>query len=153
MKPDKTMLFFIISGAVVLFDQIAKMLVRHLLTEGRSVKVIGNLVYFTYVRNKGAAFGIFQGARWILALISFAMAIFMLFELKFFVDNNLLLVGSALLFGGIIGNLIDRVFMGYVTDFIDLRVWPVFNIADTCIDIGLLIILVYFVFYGKDSHG
>jgi signal peptidase II len=150
-KTNKILLFFAISTAVILTDQTVKFIVRHKLTEGVSVKAIGNVVYFTYVKNRGAAFGMFQGGRWILAAISLAVAIFMLFELKFFLINKPILVGGALLFGGIIGNLLDRVFLGFVTDFIDFRFWPVFNIADSCIDIGLLIIVIYLLFYDKKN--
>ncbi len=150
-KTNRILLFFAISAMVIFADQTVKFIVRHKLTEGVSVKAIGNFVYFTYVKNRGAAFGIFQGGRWILATISLAVAVFMLFELKFFINDKLLLIGGALLFGGIIGNLLDRVFLGFVTDFIDLRVWPVFNIADSCIDIGLFLIVIYLLFYDKKS--
>ncbi len=148
---NRTVLFFVISALVIFTDQAVKFLVRHKLTEGISVKAIGNFVYFTYVKNRGAAFGIFQGGRWILAVISLAVAVFMLFEVKFFIADKMLLIGGSLLFGGIIGNLLDRLFLGYVTDFIDLRFWPVFNIADSCIDVGLLLILIYLVFYDRKN--
>jgi len=143
-------LFFVISTAVVISDQVVKYLVRHMLTEGRSVNVISNFVSLTYVQNRGAAFGFFQNSRLFIIVVGVVAAVFILAELSFFCSNGIVSFGSALLFGGIIGNLIDRIFLGFVTDFIDFHFWPVFNIADACIDIGLAILIIYFLYHGED---
>lgn len=155
-KEDKEMdvrnlfLFFVLSAVVVVSDQVVKYFVRHTLTEGRSVNVISHFVSFTYVQNRGAAFGFFQNNRLFIIVVGILAAVFILAELKLFCANGVVSLGSALLFGGIVGNLIDRIFLGFVTDFIDFHFWPVFNIADACIDIGLVILIIYFIHHGED---
>ncbi len=147
---NRTFVFSLISSLIVLFDQYSKYIVRHKLIEGKSVKAIGNVVYFTYVKNRGAAFGIMQGGRWVFIVVGLAIAVLMFLNMKAITSSNLLLIGSSLLLGGIIGNLIDRLFLGFVTDFIDFRFFPVFNVADSAVDIGLFIIIIYFIFYEKN---
>ncbi len=149
---NKTFIFTFISLLVVLADQYTKYLVRHKLIEGRSVKLIGKVVYLTYLKNRGAAFSILQGGRWVFVVIAIAAAALIIANIRLVVSNGLLSVGTALLLGGIVGNLIDRFFLGFVTDFIDFRFWPVFNIADSAVDIGLLIIFIYFLFYGNGKN-
>ena len=155
-KEDKEMdvrnlfLFFVLSAVVVVSDQVVKYFVRHTLTEGRSVNVISHFVSFTYVQNRGAAFGFFQNNRLFIIVVGILAVVFILAELKLFCANGVVSLGSALLFGGIVGNLIDRIFLGFVTDFIDFHFWPVFNIADACIDIGLAILIIYFIYHGED---
>ena len=149
---NKTFIFTFISLLVVLADQYTKYLVRHKLIEGRSVKFIGKVVYLTYLKNRGAAFSILQGGRWIFVVIAIAAAALIIANIRLVVSDGLLSVGTALLLGGIVGNLIDRFFLGFVTDFIDFRFWPVFNIADSAVDIGLLIIFIYFLFYGNGKN-
>ncbi len=155
-KEDKEMdvrnlfLFFVLSAVVVVSDQVVKYFIRHTLTEGRSVNVISHFVSFTYVQNRGAAFGFFQNNRLFIIVVGILAAVFILAELKLFCANGVVSLGSALLFGGIVGNLIDRIFLGFVTDFIDFHFWPVFNIADACIDIGLVILIIYFIHHGED---
>ena len=93
--------------------------------------------------NYGAAFGLFQGKRWLLIFISFfVLGIFFSYYKKV---NKYGVYGMILLFSGIIGNLIDRLFFGYVRDFIDLGFWPVFNLADTYTSIGTIILIISFV--------
>ncbi len=155
-KEDKEMdvrnlfLFFVLSAVVVVSDQVVKYFVRHTLTEGRSVNVISHFVSFTYVQNRGAAFGFFQNNRLFIIVVGILAVVFILAELKLFCANGVVSLGSALLFGGIVGNLIDRIFLGFVTDFIDFHFWPVFNIADACIDIGFVILIIYFIHHGED---
>ena len=149
---NKTFIFTFISLLVVLADQYTKYLVRHKLVEGKSVKLIGRVVYLTYLKNRGAAFGILQGGRWIFIVIAIAVATLIIVNARLVVSSGLLSVGTALLLGGIVGNLIDRIFLGFVTDFIDFHFWPVFNIADSAVDIGLLIIFIYFLFYENGEN-
>ncbi len=144
--------FTTISLLTVLLDQWTKYLVRHRFVEGKSIKLIGSFIYLTYVKNRGAAFGIMQGGRWIFILIGAVVSVLILINIKPLTVNGILLLGSSLLLGGIVGNIIDRLFLGFVTDFIDLRFWPVFNVADSAVDIGLLLVLVYFIFYGNGKN-
>ena len=95
--------------------------------------------FFGFVKNTGAAFGILQGYNFIFILVSFAALIGFGF---YFVKNDKDRLACSLILAGIIGNLIDRIFFGYVRDFIDLRIWPVFNLADAAmvVGVGLLVI-------------
>lgn len=123
---------------VVLIDQISKLIVGNILGLNESVKIIDNFFYITNVNNYGAAFNIFNGNTIFLILIALIM-LYMLY--KYFKDNNI-----NILVGGIIGNLIDRIIYGYVRDFLDFRIfgynYPIFNISDICICIGIFILII-----------
>jgi len=94
--------------------------------------------YFGFVKNTGGAFGIFQGYNFVFILVSFAALIGFIF---YFAKNEKERLACSLIISGIIGNLIDRIAFGYVRDFIDLRVWPVFNIADSLMVVGVGLIV------------
>jgi len=127
---------------LVLADQLTKLLATKSLGSG-SIPVIGDILRLTYVKNTGAVFGILQNTNSILIWISFIVIGFILFYLDKLSKQEL--VFAALVLSGAIGNLIDRIRLGYVIDFIDLGFWPVFNIADSLITIGVIgLILVSF---------
>ncbi len=118
--------FILIAFFIVFLDQITKFLMKDV-----------HFGLFNYVTNTGAAFSLFTGFNFILALISLVVIVFIVY---FYKKNSKLLLPLAFLLGGTIGNLIDRVFFGYVRDFIDLKFWPVFNVADSFNVIGVAII-------------
>ena len=91
--------------------------------------------YFSFTKNYGAAFGLFQGYRWLFVIVAIIVALLIF---KYRKLNNLAL---GLLLGGTIGNLIDRLVYGYVIDFIDLGFWPSFNLADSFSTIGVFLLL------------
>ena len=98
-------------------------------------------VRITYVTNTGTAFGLFQGSSYVFVLI--ALAVIVLILLYFHVlasDSVLFRIALGLQLGGAVGNLVDRVRYGHVVDFIDLRFWPVFNIADSAIVVGVILL-------------
>ena len=137
-----------IIGIIVLAaDQISKIVVERAFQLGETLPVCP-FFSFTYVRNQGAAWGMFQGAHYILAGVAvIAMVACTLFWRKLFGENRISVLIGGLLYSGIIGNLIDRVRLGYVVDFFDFH-WktyhfPCFNIADCaiCISVFLLILL------------
>lgn len=130
--------------ALVAADQLTKVYVNTHFDLGLEQPVIPGLLNLTYVRNQGAAWGILQG--WHLALAALAVAmlgVLAVFRKKIFGTGRLAATVFVLLFAGIAGNLIDRVFLGYVVDFIDFfhGDWhfPAFNIADSCICIGVFL--------------
>lgn len=123
---------FLIAGIVVIVDQITKAIAT---------------THLTLVRNTGAAFGLFRDQTIIFILISAAAIIFIGFYL--IKKKTSYYLPLALILGGAVGNLIDRLRFGYVVDFIDLRFWPVFNVADSCITIGA-VILFFVIIRGKD---
>ena len=139
---------FLIAGLVVILDQITKAIAVTKLASVVSVPAIGKIASFTLVKNTGAAFGLFryQTPAFIsISLIAIAFTVFYLAKKKvsFYLP-------FALILGGAVGNLIDRLRFGYVVDFIDLHFWPVFNIADSCITIGSIFLFVI-ILKGKDA--
>ena len=136
----------LIIGLVVL-DQLSKYLVRTGLSLYESIPLIDRIFHITYIQNRGAAFSILQGKQFFLILVTaLALAGILLFiVLKHKQSSPLLLIGLSLLLSGGVGNLIDRIALGYVVDFFDFRIWPVFNVADisVCCGCGMIIIYVF----------
>ncbi len=139
------MVFFLTALLILIADQLSKTWIRANLHTGQSVFDIGFL-RITNIHNTGAAFGLFQHQQLALTLIACigipAVIIAALLSRRFlpFLDNTLGRVALGLVLGGTIGNLIDRLRFGYVTDFIDFRIWPTFNVADSAITIGIIFI-------------
>ena len=114
-----------------------------------SIPVIQDIFHITYIHNTGAAFSIMEGRISVLILLPLVMiigaVIFMLIMRK--KGHPVLMTSVALIAGGGIGNLIDRIALGYVVDYLDFRVFPIFNLADiaVCVGCGLLIVYVLFI--------
>lgn len=136
----------LISFFVLFLDQLTKFLALQKLTYGTTLPIIKNIFHLTLVKNTGIAFGLFQGSIFILIAISFIAVIAILRYWFFRRDNldNLIRIALFLILGGALGNLIDRLRFGYVIDFLDFGInnlrWPVFNIADSCITIGAVLL-------------
>lgn len=122
---------------IVLIDQITKYFVR---TGLDSVALIQNVFHLTFVKNTGAGFGILPGQTPILIIISLIVLGAIAYHHKKIQSQDV--IPFALITGGLIGNLIDRALLGYVVDFIDFQVWPVFNIADACLTVGVVWLVV-----------
>lgn len=141
----------VLVAVCVFLDQISKYLVVIYLGLGESVDVIPGVLRFTYVRNDGAAFGSFDDARWLFMVLSSVaiIAIFVFIAVKKPTDK-LMLAAIILIASGGIGNMIDRIRLGYVIDFIDFCAFPkiwmwVFNIADSCVCIGAGLLILWMV--------
>ena len=138
--------YFLISVAVVILDQLSKFIAVKYLMPVSSFPIIKDVIHFTYVENKGAAFGMLQDQRWVFMVISTVMIAVLIFIMvkykKYF--HPLMLIGIAFVFGGGIGNMIDRTLLGYVDDFIDFTLinFAVFNIAVSfiCVGVGLMLL-------------
>lgn len=143
----KARYLYLIALMVVILDQTSKWAILNRFPYGSSVPVIGDIVYFTTVRNPGGAFGMFQSSAGILTVITVAtvIGIAIVVRRRDAVPASAA-IALALLLGGSAGNLIDRVRFGHVTDFIDLRFWPVFNVADSAITVGIVVLACYFLF-------
>ena len=142
-RSRQDLLFLGIVAAWLALDQITKVIVRETLAEG-SRREVTSFFSFSHVSNDGAAFGLFSGANELLA-VSAVVAIGVL-ALYYFAptgDHWLPRAGLALILGGALGNLLDRLYQGRVTDFIDFSHFPAFNVADTGINIGVAAILIY----------
>lgn len=140
--------WIIVIAAAVVVDQVSKILVIKHLKDIVSVELIPGVFRFTYVENRGAAFGMLSDNRWVFMIIStLAIGALIVYLWKFRPDSRLACLALSMIAGGGIGNMIDRVALGYVVDFIDFCAFPsvwmwVFNIADAfvCVGAGLLIL-------------
>jgi signal peptidase II len=131
-----------IAAGVLVVDVLSKRWVEAQLALGQSVPVIPSVFYLTRLANPGAAFGLFAGANFALVLVAVAVACFIIFAGPRLAGGNPMLIsGLGLQLGGAVGNLLDRVRVGMVTDFLDFGFWPVFNVADIAIvgGAGLLV--------------
>ena len=128
---------------IVILDQLTKYIIKHNFRLNESIPIIKNILHLTYITNTGSAFGLFKGLNWFFILFSIIVVITIFYYLKKAVKNNEKLTQFAvgLLLGGTIGNLIDRIAYGYVIDFIDFRIWPVFNVADSAVTISVVLLI------------
>ena len=139
----------IVGAVLVIIDQIIKYFISAFLQPVGSVSVIDNIFSLTYVENKGVAFGMFSDMRWIfVALTSILLVIIIFYMFKKRPKGKFFYVCSALIIGGGIGNLIDRIFYGYVIDYLSLSFFPpVCNFADYCITAGTIMLVIYLLFF------
>ncbi|MDY3974788.1 signal peptidase II [uncultured Veillonella sp.] len=139
------MTFYVIMGLVWLaLDQATKIYVQDTMYLGESIPVIPNVFHFTYILNKGAAFGILEDQR-IFFLLIVAILLGVLFYLRKYIYNGskALKVGTSLLVSGALGNGWDRYHLGAVVDFFDFRIWPIFNVADIGICLGVAALIYH----------
>ena len=149
-------LAFVIIG--IILDQVTKYLAVSNLKGKPPVKVIKNFFYLNYTENNGAAWGIFEGKLWLFYIITIlALGLFVYMLRDFDLKNNLVYsISLAIIISGTFGNFIDRVFRQYVVDFIDVdifsyRSFPIFNIADIFLTVGVCLLLIDMLF-GKSKH-
>lgn len=146
-----------VACGAVLLDQVSKILVLNLMYQGQVV-LIPNILNFTYVENRGMAFGWLSDHRWVFLLFSVLGIAAMTFYLWKFATTRVARIGLALMIGGGIGNMIDRLAYGFVVDFIDFCAFDfwqwVFNVADACVCVGAaLLALDIFreLFFSKEN--
>lgn len=144
----KNILLYVISFFIVVGgDQITKIIVDHTLSLGASYTIIDNFFYFTYSHNDGAAWGILSGKLGLFFVVAVVATIGLIY---YFMQSEayqkLTRFGIVLIFSGMIGNLIDRICLGYVRDFIDFILFgydfPIFNVADMAITIGFVLVII-----------
>lgn len=127
---------------MVMLDQITKYMIVSNMTEGMSIPVINQVFHLTFVLNPGAAFGMLEHNREFFIIMAIAVLMFVVYMRKKILEEPLTVqIGIALFVGGALGNLIDRMKTGLVVDFFDFRIWPVFNVADIaiCLGVGVMI--------------
>lgn len=138
-----TMPAWLISALTVGLDQLTKRWVSKAFAPGDTLPLVQPIVSLTYVQNTGAAFGLFKGQQPLFIGVSLLVIGWVVWELRASSATRPAQAwGAALILGGAIGNLIDRLRLGYVIDFIDLHVWPVFNIGDSAITVGVSLLLL-----------
>ncbi|TCO78968.1 signal peptidase II [Marinisporobacter balticus] len=138
---------YLVVALLVILDQIAKYMVKNRFEVGESIPIIKDVFHLTYVQNIGAAFGILENQKiffvMITVLVISGIIVFIRTQKNI---HKIVLFSLSLIVGGAIGNLIDRVKLGYVVDYFDFRIWPVFNIADTSIVVGAILLSYYLIF-------
>lgn len=141
-------IFYLLTFLVIVVgDQMTKVIVDHTLSYGASYSIIDNFFYFTYSHNTGAAWGILSGKISLFLIVSLIAIVGIVY---YFMQSasyqKLTRFGLVLVFGGLVGNLIDRLLFGYVRDFIDFIIFgynfPIFNVADMAITIGMFLIIL-----------
>ncbi len=142
-------MYFIIIAVVVALDQLTKYLIQTNLVLNSSIPLIDGIFHITYIHNSGAAFSILQNKTgFLIAMQLIVIAVVLVYLVKRQKkDHWCLLLSLSLIAAGGVGNLIDRAMNGYVVDFLDIRVWPIFNMADisVCVGCGLLILYMFFI--------
>lgn len=139
---------------LVLLDQVSKVFMQNFLEYGNSVAILDGVFHLTYVENRGAAFGLFENMRVFFIIVAVIVTIVGLVYIHKSETSKLAKISICLIIAGAIGNLIDRVKMGYVVDFFDFRfIWNyVFNIADVFVVIGTLLLCIYLLKSGKEEN-
>jgi signal peptidase II len=139
---------------VIGLDQWSKLWIRTNLSPGEERELWPGVVHLSHVLNHGAAWGAFEGQRWMLVIVSLGVAGAVIYYMRRIVERGLLAtVAMGFILGGAVGNLIDRAFLGAVTDMIDcdtpwriVREFPVFNLADSALTLGVFLLAVYLMF-------
>ena len=136
---------WLISGLTFLTDQLSKYAVVSFLQPGQSLPLAPPVLHLTYVQNTGAAFGLFRG--WAMLFVAASVVIIGWIVRQLLRPGSpwsvSVLWGYGLVLGGAAGNLLDRVRLGHVIDFLDLRVWPVFNVGDSAITVGVALLILH----------
>ncbi len=148
----------VLSFLVAVIDYIIKIAVLNNLKPVKTLEIIPNLFSLTYVENKGAAFGMLSNARWV--FIAFTIIVILLMIIFLFwkkPTSKILNISLILIIGGGLGNLVDRIFYGFVVDYLSVSFFPpVCNFADYCVTVGAVLLVVYLLFFSdtmKKSKG
>ena len=150
MKEIKAMRPMIIVAVIAIcFDQLTKIIIRRTVAISGPIKVIEGWFNITYAKNTGMAFGMLRGWNPVFIIVVFVAIGFIFVYYRQFKASGWMRISLGLLLGGALGNLIDRIIFGYVTDFLQfrwwfvhLRWWPSFNIADACVVAGAIMVIL-----------
>ena len=150
------MLYAILIVALVVLDQLVKFLVRAYIPLGGDVPFLPHILQLTYVQNTGAAFSIFSQHTWILTVVSLVVSVALaVLLLKKVFPHPLAMLTLSLVLAGAVGNLIDRVFRGFVVDMFNVLFmdFAVFNVADICVVVGGFAAVIYYLFFYEKLEG
>lgn len=152
----KRVFYFVLIAILLISDLVTKVLIARNIAINSSIEVIPNFLHLVHIRNRGAIFGFFSqsGNIWVFILLTLAslaaLGLVIYYFFKTSPSEKFLKISLSLILAGALGNLIDRVFRGSVIDFLDFSVkgwhWPSFNVADSCITIGALLLVFVFLF-------
>ena len=145
---------YIIAIIIFILDQISKAIISTYLELGKSIELIKDFFYLTYINNPGASWGILSNSKYFLIILSIIAIVILIRYINSFKNTKNNFIGLGFLMGGILGNLADRVLYGYVKDFFDFYIFnynfPIFNIADIFIVIGVFILIIS-ILKGEDK--
>ena len=142
--PKKTPTILLAALSVLILDQLTKFFIHQNLGLGQSIPLIRNILHFTYVTNTGSAFSLLKGHNLLFILFSLVVIAFIWYYAKEIKENEKYLqIAVGLLLGGTLGNQTDRLVHGFVVDFIDFRIWPVFNVADSVVTISVIFLIIF----------
>lgn len=128
----------VVAIITVLVDQLTKYIISADIPLNTSIPIVENVFHITYILNAGAAFGMLEDSRWFfVAMAVLVLAAFVYYRRLILSEDMFIQYGCALFAGGALGNLIDRIHTGLVIDFFDFRIWPIFNVADIAICVGV----------------
>jgi signal peptidase II len=137
------MAFVVALLAVLGLDQLSKHYVVTTFAPGESRIFIPHVAYWTYVQNHAGAFGLFGTQSWLLVAMAVVVLGVFWYAFRDLAARSLVVrIAFGAIVGGAVGNIVDRFHYGFVVDFIDLRWWPVFNVADSCITIGVVVLIL-----------
>ena len=148
------MVYYLIIIAIIAADQLVKHIVATSMVLGQSIPVAGGLFNITYIQNSGAAFSFLEShSMLIIVVTSVLIAVGLVYVTRHLHDRKkFFMISLAIIIGGGSGNLIDRIVNGQVTDFIDFKVWPIFNVADICVCVGCILLCIYVIFIDGRNH-
>lgn len=148
-------LILLLSAVAAAADQAFKLLVMQNLKPVGRVTAVRGFLDFVYLENRGAAFGMLQNQRWFFIAITFLISVAVIVALFRYNNHEFFsYAASALIVGGGIGNMIDRVFRGYVVDYISVSFFPpVFNFADCCVTVGTVCLIIHLLFFAEKENG
>lgn len=151
---NRIIIYFLIGVFLITFlDQLTKILVQSKMDLMESIPVIKGVFHITYILNPNSAFGLlkFPNTVFVAIIIIVILLIIFLLRKKITQENKLVCFSLIFILGGSLGNMIDRLRIGSVIDFLDFRIWPIFNIADSALNIGLLLLIIHFLFQKQDA--
>ena len=152
----KKLPLFLTAAALVVVDQITKVLTRAFIPLGETLALVPHVVGLTYVQNTGAAFSSFSGGTKLLALLSLVITVLIGIAIaKDWLRHPFAQWSMAVVMAGAFGNFIDRAFIGYVTDMVDTLFmnFAVYNFADICVVLGILALAIYIIFFYEKCEG
>lgn len=146
--------FFVLIGGTFVLDQLSKFYIQNAMELGATSPVLPDVFHITYILNRGAAFGILENQQAFFIFIAVAMMLCVWrFYSRIAAHGLAMQLGAGLLVGGAAGNLVDRVRLAAVVDFLDFRVWPIFNVADIAIVCGVALMIYVLLFSAEKREG
>jgi signal peptidase II len=146
-------LFVVVAVLAFVVDRITKLAVQQRIEVGERIEVVEGLFELRHVHNRGIAFGMFSGAGGLVVIGTLLVGVLLFtFLLRVEPEDLLTVVGGALITGGALGNLVDRIQYRYVIDFLNLPNFPTFNVADICITVGVVLVIIAQVLAMRREH-